>query len=193
MSQINIEDEKKKFLLNEIISSSIRAAFNTMNPKFLVYRRELNNQDRNGFREYIKSKLWDYKKDDLGNILDECCHVDAIQSFAGRVERDKKECLHKGKMRIGVTQKLLNLYFKYLWVLGYEKMPSACPFDSMVLKELGFGDKWTEMNDIRRYEKWVTNAKEVASKNGQSIAEWELVTFNKLNYKKQRVNDIGQC
>jgi hypothetical protein len=48
-------------------------------------------------------------------------------------------------MRIGLAQKALNLYLKYLWCLGEIHEPPHCPLDSIVLGQVpGCKDvRWT--------------------------------------------------
>ena len=162
---------------------SISAAFKTMNPNFPIYDKDKKHGDE--LKRYISGILQNYEGGWLNKILDPNAHSEFIIKFADDTTDRHKYILHKEKFRIGVTQKLLNLFLKYLWVLGYlnqDKQPASCPFDSQILGALGINDRWTEVDDIKKYEQWISAAVNVAEKENKSIAEWELEKFNGLNY-----------
>ena len=82
--------------------------------------------------------------------------------------------LKNKRFRIGIAQKALNLYLKYLWCADLISQPPHCPFDSIVINRLpNCSDlRWTSIDTIEDYQRLVQNARRVA--DGKSIAEWEL-------------------
>lgn len=83
----------------------------------------------------------------------------------------------KDRFRIGVAQKALNLYLKYLWCLDRIPVPPHCPFDSTVLRELELEFSWTRSSKIEDYKSWVEHAKVAAGT--KTLAEWELQLWNR--------------
>ncbi len=57
-----------------------------------------------------------------------------------------KDILFGNGFRVGIAQKALNLYLKYLWCLGKITEPPHCPFDSIIISEIKCNIKWTEMD-----------------------------------------------
>jgi hypothetical protein len=54
----------------------------------------------------------------------------------------------------GIAQKLLNLYLKYLWCVGYIVEPPHCPIDRIIIGKTSFRDRlnWTEMGEAEYRE-----------------------------------------
>jgi hypothetical protein len=82
--------------------------------------------------------------------------------------------LKNGRFRIGIAQKALNLYLKYLWCVGLIPMPPHCPFDSSIIGHLPecMNFNWTAIDSIDDYQKLVNSARKKA--DDKPIAEWEL-------------------
>ena len=83
---------------------------------------------------------------------------------------------NKGRIRIGTTQKVLNLYLKYLWVLNKIPEPPHCPFDGIIIDmmELNEPIRWTKFDDIDVYNKLINKVKD----EKMTVAEWELGKWN---------------
>jgi hypothetical protein len=108
-------------------------------------------------------------------------HLKNIHLLVAYVNKSCSPFLKDDTLRLGIAQKALNLYLKYLWCVGIIKAtPPHCPFDRTVLQDfLKLPDNWTEVNDDPVYEQWVTKA-EKARDDAQceSLAEWELFVWN---------------
>ncbi len=83
--------------------------------------------------------------------------------------------------RIGHAQKTLNLVLKYRWCLGLVPEPPHCPIDRIVLSKTTLANKlnWTEMDRIEEYDEAIRAVRVCAQATGQSIARWELATFER--------------
>lgn len=114
-------------------------------------------------------------------------HYEVIESFAKNISSKHKNVLKDDNLRIGIAQKLINLYWKFSWLLKQDvKMPLHCPFDSVVIKGLDksvWGISWTKLEEISEYKMLVKAAREKADISGKCIAEWELDFYHKkVNY-----------
>jgi len=90
--------------------------------------------------------------------------------------------LENGPFCVGRAQKALNVYLKSLWCLGrISDPPPHYPFDRRILVDvLKLKDtKWTAMNDVEEYQRWVSKAR--AAANGLSPAEWELREWSRAD------------
>ena len=89
-----------------------------------------------------------------------------------------------GRFRIGIAQKLINLYWKYSWILKPNiSTPIHCPFDSIVINDIiAFKERekvnWTEFDEEDDvYLELVERAKQFSGDKYSSIAEMELVEY----------------
>jgi len=163
---------------------SITAAFQTRNEAFPVYReRELSEDEKTTVRECLSRFLAELGSRYRNPVTDDNEHTGAIKRIADELTARYGALLHDGRFRIGIAQKALNLYLKYLWCLGKIPTPPHCPFDKGVIdrlrptiRQLGLQDPppWTELDSIEDYQPLVTAARSLAEPKGWSIAEWEL-------------------
>lgn len=184
-----IDELKKDFILNEIFNNCILAAFRTRNSKCPIYKKNLNNEELQ-FVVNLKADLKD-KLENWENSRDETDHCNKLLDLTKNISGKYGHILHEGKFRFGVAQKLVNLYLKYLWVIGRGELPIHCPVDGVVktklVKSLNIKDSeltnWTEISDISQYIKYINSIKEIISNEtssyySNSIAEWELRAWN---------------
>ena len=85
--------------------------------------------------------------------------------------------------KIGVAQKLLNLQLKYLWCLGLAAEPPHCPIDRVVIGKSSLRNQvaWTQITDIDEYRRVILALKALADQVGQSLASWELHTYDRAD------------
>lgn len=187
---MSADKNKEEFLLNEYKNMSIFAALSTRDKKNPVYKKGLPKEKEVKiieFKTYLKNKLdkyaQQYKEEISGNK-----HIQNIKKLTQEITAGHQDILHEGKFRIGITQKLLNLYLKYLWASDKITTPPHCPFDSKVISELEKkeperklqlklkGIKWTALKNFGDYEFLVEEAKKIAK--DKNLSEWELEFFN---------------
>ena len=112
---------KKQFLLNEIWNLSISGAFQRANVYDTGCKDEKSKNDcKKRLKKLIIEIAEQYKKE-----VDEKTHLENIQ----RVFEFTDSCLTNGKLNFGVSQKLLNLYLKYLWCLEMIPTPPHFPIE----------------------------------------------------------------
>lgn len=171
----SVDQMKWDFLHEEIMSLSISAAFMFA----CVYQPEANDADRLIVRKGIKAEL---RKIGVSYVIPvgEDEHAENIVGLAKRLSKNFGPYLRDQRFRIGISQKALNLYLKYLWCLGRIAIPPHCPFDSRIIGLLPprVRQPFTKVDDIEVYETWVVEARKKAG--NRSLAEWELAAFEGL-------------
>ena len=185
MIATNLDQEKWDFLDEEFLASSIRGAFGHAG----IYlgktpekrHRELGVELRRLLRGYAKA----YESD----VSDET-HCKNIRELADKLSQRFEHALKDERFRIGVAQKVLNLYLKYLWCLGRIRPPPHCPFDSEVLRKVKVRESWTDLTDIEGYKLWVKKARSVAAATDSYLSEWELRVWNE-KMRRSRSDSFG--
>lgn len=177
---------KWKFINHQLIVDTINAAFQRAN----IYQDPLNVSDpnRKELREELEEQLIQLSKKYTSAVTD-AQHCQNIEYLANKLTEmfRQSDLLEGKKFRIGIAQKALNLYLKYLWCLGRIETPPHCPFDSVVIAELWlFLSKqpkqekkkkinWTEMDSIDDYKELVRIGRElICGTKYKNLAEWEL-------------------
>lgn len=118
--------------------------------------------------------------DQYGTQVSDDTHVRNISHVCDILSREFARILDRRRFRIGVSQKALNVYLKYLWCLGLLKVPPPhCPIDSTVLQTVGIGDAWTQLDSAEKYMGWISTLREVTGRNEYGgLQEWELELWN---------------
>ena len=170
-----MEEEKLKFINNEILTLTILGGLGRGYP---VYRTGIQENDKNDFKIFLREQLHEYGRK-YGNNVSEKDHIENIKKITQDTTKKYSKILRDNKFRIGRTQKLLNLYLKYLWVLNKIPEPPHCPFDRKIIEELDLDVNWTKLDSIDDYKKMVEKARSIARDNNVSIAEWELKMWSR--------------
>ncbi len=176
---MNTDKNKEQFLLNEYQNMSIFAALSTRDKKNPIYKKGLPKEKEIRFAEfktYLKNKLAQYAQQYKEKII-ENKHNENIEKLTQEITAEYQDILHEGNFRIGITQKLLNLYLKYLWASDKIPTPPHCPFDSIVIRKLQLKNiNWTALKSIEEYKLIVGEAKKFT--RDKSLSEWELELWN---------------
>jgi hypothetical protein len=106
-------------------------------------------------------------------------HVKVIQSISSQLSAEFPNILKGNRLRIGTTQKALNLYLKTLWCLDLERPdPPHCPVDGTILARVKISGKWTELDSSEVYMQWIERLRTHALRiSFDTLAEWELVVW----------------
>ena len=168
-----MDNQRNHFLENEFITMSILGALGRSN----TYIEKADDKLKEKLRKDLRRQLFELGHR-YGTVLTEEEHIENIATLSDDLSQRYKACLVKGRFRIGIAQKALNLYLKYLWCAGTIARPLHCPFDSIVIRKLLAykGPRWTQIDDIEQYKTLVILAKQVA--NGKPLSEWELALWN---------------
>ena len=164
-----MDEQKERYLRNELQTMSILGALG----RSRTYLKSASEEDKASFRNALKMKI-DEISENYHSIISDRDHIFNIERLKNELTSQYSHCLINGRFRIGIAQKALNLYLKYMWCLGLISRPPHCPFDSIVIGHLPdcYGLNWTSIDSIEEYQKLVTSAVKIA--DGKSIAEWEL-------------------
>ncbi len=174
----NIRSEKRQLIENVIFRFSLNAAFQ----RNKIYNRKVTSSEDKEFKHFLRSALEKWLNAALENHnYTESYHYRAISGFSNKTSKKFGHILSGKKFSIGTSQKLLNVYWKANWVFKKGiKEPIHCPFDGIIIKCLLGQEKkttWTKMKTIQEYKVLVKAARSIS--NGQSLAVWELVEYNK--------------
>ena len=143
-----------------------------------LYDSKIKPEDRNSvvFRaavlQYIEKILIPKYK----SACTEADHIANIESLVHYATVAGKEILGDSGYKFGVAQKLLNLLLKYLWCLGHIAEPPHCPIDRIILNKTALKDRlnWTQIVTAKQYGSAIAAIQTVASKQGLTLAQWEL-------------------
>ena len=179
--------EQSVFVKNELYSLSLKAAI-TRN-KIKIYKEHASEGDKEKFREDLKKLIFKYSENYLQNVSEEK-HCKVIEDISSKISEAYSEILINGRFRIGNSQKLLNMYLKYLWCVGLVKIPPHMPIDGIVLKKFKsrcrddnqknikiLDMNWTEIDDIEKYKEIIECIKQFQVES--SMAEEELLMWNR--------------
>lgn len=167
------ENPSDRFVVDELFSLVVQAALG----RSKTYKDELPESERRAFRDGLRRAL-DAVVEGYVNPVSSDDHIDNIRRLADDMSEKFRSSLHDGRFRVGSSQKALNLYLKYLWCLGKISRPPHCPFDAVIISQLGIKNprSWTQLDDIGEYKTLVEFARRAAG--GKELADWELNTYN---------------
>jgi len=165
---------------------TVSAAFQRAN----VYLPNGIKKEQNNFKDKLKEFIVDLSKSYINSTIDDETHIKNIKLISSFSNSSLfKSVLIKGKLNFGVSQKLLNLYLKYLWCLDILNFPPPhFPVDREIQKQLKIRKpySWTAMDDEIEY----LNVIEIARKTLpdypeiKNIAELELLLYKRRSTKK---------
>ena len=169
---------KERFIDNEIWILTFGGGFQRAN----IYQKEVADSAKSEFRNSLKNEIKRLVESHYSK--NECSpqkHLENIVYLSDWTAKHFNGILKGGKINIGVSQKLLNLYLKYQWCLNKIPRPPHCPLDRIVISQFEKTNPtpWTKIDEIGEYERLISEAKIKAS--DQSLADWELAIFNRRN------------
>lgn len=155
---------------------SIASAIKTRNKEYPFYKSICDENVKSPFKSFLLKRIMNLWTDKRELSKEEM--LAEIISLKLDSEKDYRDILYKGEFRLGIGQKLICLFAKFLWVSGQLTIPPPLiPYDSVVKKLLNDDTltDWTVLDCRTEYEK-ITNRIEEVSKNNP--AEWELINWN---------------
>lgn len=177
MTEDKLKQEQQGFLNREVWILTFIAGLGTRGTP--VYAKSASDTDKDAFkltfRQRVEQLAEESYKPSRPNSEQ---HTRNIEELSDSLSKEYSSVLDNGRLRIGVTQKLLNLYLKYQWCLGAIQEPPHCPFDGIILSKLGVAESvsWTKLDNANEYRRLVDLAKATAGPD-QSVARWELTQF----------------
>jgi hypothetical protein len=167
---------KEKFLNNEFWTLTFSAAFQRAN----IYNKNIADSDKKMFkintRAYIENTLvLAYHE----NLISDEAHIENIIKLS-MFTVQFQSILQNGKLNFGVSQKLLNLYLKYLWCSNKISEPPHFPVDRRIQENIGFKPvvSWTRFENSLDYMKIIDFTRKI-NNEFPTIAEFELKYFER--------------
>lgn len=166
---------KDKFLNNEFWTLTFSAAFQRAN----VYKDNVSDSEKGEFktktRAYIEMTLLSH----YTNTVSDEMHIENIYALS-EFTKQFQNILQKGKLNFGVSQKMLNLYLKYLWCQNKISEPPHFPVDRRIQENIGFRPivSWTKFDDSADYMR-IINFVRKENNEFPTIAEFELKYFER--------------
>ncbi|OGP70694.1 MAG: hypothetical protein A2Y80_03390 [Deltaproteobacteria bacterium RBG_13_58_19] len=164
-----MDPQKDKFLKNEFLTMSVFGGLGRSG----TYSKSATEEARKNFRNDLRDKLDEISREYQSMVTEEE-HLSNIRRLSDELSSQFSHCLKNGRFRIGIAQKALNLYLKYLWCVNLIAPPPHCPFDSIVISHLPDCKdlNWTSIDNIEVYSRLVKAARRVAK--DKPLPEWEL-------------------
>jgi len=144
-----------------ILRNSVNAALQRAH----VYKGSANAKIRENIRKRAKEWLADFGNRYSWKKTNEENWSKEVESLADMLTREYGEYLTGKRLRIGVSQKMISLYLKYLWLLGNkEKKPLFAVLDRGIMKAAHIMNppNWTELDCINEYKRVVCKICEFA-------------------------------
>lgn len=153
-----------------------------------IYAKEYSGdkwqKERSEFRSWTFNQL-EASINTFTKISNDQDAFDYLQELNSKINSCNYNYLFKNnRFRIGNTQKLLNLYWKMIWIMEKrEETPIHCPFDFIIINTLNKSVrdiKWTEFDSIDDYKKLVKAAREASGINKGPLGLWEMQLYRNL-------------
>lgn len=126
-----MDSNQEQFLRDEIFSLTLMGTVQRAH----VYADGSTEETRKPFQGALRSEL-ERLENEYREPVDEERHIQNILGMSKLLSSHHAAILQNHCFRIGLAQKALNLYLKYLWCLGIIPEPPHCPFDSRVIDRL---------------------------------------------------------
>lgn len=169
---------KKKFIDEQIWLLVFGGAFQ----RAYIYKPNISEYEKKTFKTalivFIENLSLDYK---TGKIEDPIHleNITAISNFTIKFS----DILSGDKLNIGVSQKVFNLYLKFLWCLGHIAEPPHFPVDRIIQQKLKCNPikPWTQFTSLHEYMFVINHARDLLGEKYKSLPELELELFNNRN------------
>lgn len=177
-----VNKAKKNFQIDRCLDDSIRMGLLTRNKDYPVYKPFTPNRVKKEIKTLIKKFLLEIRDETIGIWYREEQLLSKIESLAQTITNKYVKYLHQDTFRYGISQKIINLFLKYLWVIGEIEEPIHCPIDNIVRQAIIKQNptfktcSWTEMTKETEYLEYIDAI--ISIKKYKTIAEWELDIWN---------------
>lgn len=168
---------QKGFILEEVWLLSTLGAFQRANIYLPTATEKEKKLFRKALNKFIDENLIPNYEDGVSE-REHLLNINSISTFSSKYEN----ILLNGRINFGVSQKLLNLYLKYLWCLEEIPTPPHFPVDSIIQSKLGLKkiEAWTKFVNPAAYLEIIAMA-EIKRKELEidSLALLELELFKR--------------
>ena len=171
----------KNFIRDEVFTLSWSGAVG----RSKTYKSKTSESIRFDIKNFVKYFINKEFLKDYRSKVDDNLHINNIELLSKEVGKKFFANLHNDRFRIGSSQKVLNLYLKYLWCLNDIVEPPHCPIDAIILNSLKkkcnlnkkkvFNISWTKLDSIDEYKNIISEARNIV---GNNLSLWELNEWN---------------
>lgn len=163
----------RDFLHDEFFTLTLLGAFGRAG----IWKKSTAEKERKQVHHALQSRLRSLAKQYRSPVPD-AVHLENIRALADGLSAEFAPLFRDGRFRIGLAQKALNLYLKYLWCAGFAAQPPHCPVDAIVLAEAKIRDAtpWTKLDSMEEYSRLIERLRGIAK--DQPLAEWELAAWS---------------
>jgi hypothetical protein len=171
---------RTSFLRYEFGILSINAALATRDDENPIYSN-IPMHKRKPFKGVVRQVLGQIDVDQgyINGGVSEQTHCNFIEEVSHSVSSTATAFLYNRRFRIGIAQKLVNLYLKYLWCAGLILEPPHCPIDGIIRERAGLTYNWVKSDNIEEYKLAISEIRNLSNRDNLSIAEWELRNFRR--------------
>lgn len=172
-------EDRRRFLSYGLGLLTLKAALSTRDGEYPIYNKDAKVSQRAKAKRTIRECLATIEAGYSGKAIPENQHTAFIAEVASDLSDKLFHWLHKGRFRIGVAQKLVNVHLKYLWAAGFCQELPHCPIDGIIRDLAGISYNWTRSDSIEEYTQAIEALKRIASSRGRTLARWELESFRR--------------
>lgn len=109
-------------------------------------------------------------------------HESNIAKLSALLSNEFRPDLGPSGFKVGTSQKLLNLYLKFLWCLGEIPEPPHCPLDRIIQTKAKVRNvvNWSQIATIEQYRDAICSLREAIDQLGHgdmSLAQWEVWAY----------------
>lgn len=174
---MSIHYDKTSFLRYELGILTFKAALSTRTGESPIYSKSCREHQRSPLKEKLRKELHDIESIYSKGRIEEADHCAYIADLANRISQSHGQCLHNGRFRFGIAQKLTNIHLKYLWVAGLIEEPPHCPIDGIIRDLANLNYDWTTNDSKEDYEEAIASLRSHALP--RSLSVWELQEFKR--------------
>lgn len=185
---LDIDAEKKYFQISQFWALTIQASFahssiyvdKEEDEKEAFYELK-KKQFRKEMHHYITNDLIDKFKENSDNLE---VHGEVIEALSNWTYKEYSHILNNQQLNIGICQKIINLYLKYLWCANYINFePPHFPIDRKIQVEARIPESeivsWT--TEIESYEDdYLPLINRICNSKKDHLAKWELIKYNRI-------------
>jgi hypothetical protein len=180
---MNIE-KNELFVIHEFMSLAIMAGFATRNEGFPIYNKDVTGKNKDDIKKEIRIYLFNLFKEVRSKDLNDIEEIYGYWiDFESVMTKKHSQYLNNGKFRIGISQKIISLFLKFLYCNGKIKSLCICPIDGIVKEAILDKKKvelknWTEITEIGDLKEYVRILQSLSN----SIIDWEVEVWNKKSH-----------
>jgi hypothetical protein len=171
MNSKEIEQLKSTFMRKSVYDLTISGAFSRNS----IYADKIDNKAKNDFKKAIYEHL-NQLEQKYNNPVTVEEYINDVSFLSKKLSKKYNHILKDSKLRLGAAQKLLSLHLKHLWAMGLIAEPPLCPFDGIIIQQLGLTHRWTRLDSIKEFKELITAVFDRCKEDGfgNNVSLWEM-------------------